>query len=115
LDLNIQDLRGAADRCFILAVDTALRPLLAAGVTPHALIVADPSELNARHVVGAVPESVYMIAEQAVQPAALEAARLRFLFGLGLFPDPLFKKFGFAKSTLEVWGSVATGALDLAC
>jgi len=115
LDLNIHQLRAAGDRCFILAVDTALRPLLAAGVTPHAVMVADPSELNARHVAGVVPPSVYMIAEQAVQPVALEAASRRFLFGLGLFPDPLFTKYGFGKSTLEVWGSVATAALDLAC
>jgi hypothetical protein len=34
---------------------------------------------------------------------------------LGLFPDSLFAKFGFAKSRLEVWGSVATAALDMAC
>jgi hypothetical protein len=115
LDLNIEELRGMADRCFVLAVDTSLRPLLAAGVTPHAVMVADPSALNARHVVGAVPETVYMIAEQAVQPVALESARRRFLFGLGLFPGPLFAKFGFGKGTLEVWGSVATAALDLAC
>jgi hypothetical protein len=115
LDLNAHKLRDVADRCFILAVDTSLRPLLAAGVTPHAVMVADPAELNARHVVGAVPESVYMIAEQAVQPAVLDSAKRRFLFGLGLFPDPLFAKFGFDKSTLEVWGSVATAALDLAC
>jgi len=115
LDLNVAKLRDVADRCFILAVDTALRPLLAAGVTPHAVMAADPAELNARHLAGAVPESVYMIAEQAVQPAVLDAASRRFLFGLGLFPDPLFKKFGFAKSSLQVWGSVATAALDLAC
>jgi hypothetical protein len=115
LDLNAHKLRDVADRCFILAVDTSLRPLLAAGVTPHAVMVADPAELNARHVVGAVPESVTMIAEQAVQPAVLDSASRRFLFGLGLFPDPLFAKYGFAKSTLEVWGSVATAALDLAC
>jgi hypothetical protein len=115
LDLNVQYLRGAEDRCFILSVDTALRPLLAAGVTPHAVIAADPGELNARHVTGVVPQSVYMIAEQAVHPAALAAASRRFLFGLGLFPDPLFAEFGFGKSSLEVWGSVATAALDLAC
>src|SRR5262249_55527144 len=82
---------------------------------PHAVMVADPSELNARHVAGAVPESVYMIAEQSVQPVALASASRRFLFGLGLFPDPLFTKYGFGKSTLEVWGSVSTAALDLAC
>jgi hypothetical protein len=115
LDRNIADLRGAEDRCFILSMDTSLRPLLAAGITPHAVMAADPSDLNARHIAGVVPEQVYLIAEQGVQSSALESANRRFLFGVGLFPDPLFAKFGFGKSSLDVWGSVATAALDLAC
>ena len=115
LDRNIGQLRDRQDRCFILSVDTALRPLLAAGITPHAVITEDPSELNAQHVVGAIPESVYLIAEQAVHRSALDAATRRFVFGLGLFPDSLFSKFGFGKSSLDAWGSVATTALDLAC
>jgi hypothetical protein len=115
LDHNVGDLRGFEDRCFILSVDTALRPLLAAGITPHAVIIADASEVNARHVVGAVQESSFLIAEQAVHPTALQSAKRRFLFGLGLFPDSLFSKFGFGKSRIEAWGSVATTALDLAC
>jgi hypothetical protein len=114
LDRNIQELRGIEDRCFLLAVDTALRPLLAAGVMPHAVIIADPTELNARHVAGALPESVYLISEQAVDYSALFVASRRFLFGLGLFPDSLCAKFGLAKSPLQVWGSVSTAALDIA-
>jgi len=115
LDRNIREISGYKDRCFILAVDTALRPLLAAGIKPHAVVLADPSELNSRHVVGAMPESCYLIAEQAAHPAALAAAKRRFLFGLGLFPDSLFTKFGFGKTRLEAWGSVSTTALDLGC
>ncbi len=115
LDRNIRELREMSSRCFLMAVDTALRPLLAAGIEPHAVVIADPTELNARHVVGALPKSTFLIAEQAVHISALRAASRRFLFGLGLFPDPLFTKFGFGKSTLGVWGSVATAALDLAC
>jgi hypothetical protein len=115
LDLNIQELRGTENRCFILSVDTALRPLLAAGIKPHAVITADPSELNARHITGVMPESTYLIAEQAVQQVALASATKRFLFSLGLFPDSLLAKFGFGKTRLEAWGSVATTALDLAC
>src|SRR5262249_41099761 len=80
-----------------------------------AVVLADPSELNSRHIVGAMPMSSYLIAEQAAHPAALAAAKKRFLFGLGLFPDSLFTKFGFGKSRLEAWGSVSTTALDLAC
>ena len=74
LDRNIRDLRGMENRCFLLAVDTALRPLLAAGIVPHAVIIADPTELNARHVAGVVPESTYLIAEQAVHISALRTA-----------------------------------------
>jgi hypothetical protein len=115
LDRTVRQLKGFEDRCFILAVDTALRPVLAAGITPHAVVLADPTELNARHIVGAMPESTYLIAEQAAHPSALQSAQRRFLFGLGLFPDSLFTKFGFAKSRIDAWGSVATSALDLAC
>jgi hypothetical protein len=115
LDRNIHELAGFEDRCFILSVDTALRPLLAAGITPHAVVLADPSELNSRHVVGAMPQGSYLIAEQAAHPNALASARQQFLFGLGLFPDSLFTKFGFGKSRLGAWGSVSTTALDLAC
>lgn len=115
LDRNIAELRGCEDRCFILSVDTALRPLLAAGVVPHAVLIADPSELNAQHIAGVVPSSTFVIAEQAVHASALEGASKRFLFGLGLFPDPLFAKYGFGKARLDAWGSVATIALDLAC
>jgi hypothetical protein len=115
LDRNINELRTVENRCFLLAVDTALRPLLAAGVVPHAVIAADPSELNARHVTGVIPAATYLIAEQAVHPGVIASASRRMIFGVGVFPDSLLMKFGLAKSRLEVWGSVATAALDLAC
>jgi hypothetical protein len=114
LDRNIHELRGMENRCFLLSVDTALRPLLAAGITPHAVISADPSELNARHITGVIPESTWLVAEQAVQSSVLQSAARRMLFSVRVFPDPLLAKFGMAKSTLQVWGSVATAALDLA-
>jgi len=115
LDRNIRELRGIEDYCLILAVDTALRPLLEAGVTPHAVIIADPTELNARHVAGALPKETFLIAEQGVHSSAMTAATRRFIYGLGLFPDLLFAKFGISRSRLNVWGSVATAALDFAC
>ncbi len=115
LDRNIRHLRGAESRCFILAVDTALRPLLAAGITPHAVVLADPTELNASHIVGAVPASTFLIAEQAAHPSAMITARRRFQFSVGVFPDELHHEFGRQRTGTRVWGSVATAALDLAC
>ena len=115
LDRNIRYLTGMEERCFILAVDTALRPLLAEGIVPHAVIIADPSELNARHVVGALPRDTYLIAEQAAHPLAMAAGANRFQFSVGVFPDALYEEFGAEQTRLQVWGSVATAALDLAC
>jgi len=115
LDRNIRELQGIENRCVLLAVDTALRPLLEMDIIPHAVIIADPQELNARHVAGVMPKDSFLIAEQAVHFSAMESASRRFLFGLGLFPDPLFKRFGYSRTRLDVWGSVATAALDFAC
>jgi hypothetical protein len=115
LDRNIRELQGIESRCFLVAVDTALRPLLEMGIVPHAVIIADPQKLNAKHIVGAMPKKTFLIAEQGVHFSALATASRRFLFGLGLFPDPLFAKFGFRRTSLNVWGSVATAALDFAC
>ena len=115
LDRNIRELQGMEGRCFLLAVDTALRPLLEMGIVPHAVIIADPQELNAKHIVGAMPTDSFLIAEQGVHITALASSMRRFLFGLGLFPDPLFPRFGISRTKLNVWGSVATAALDFAC
>ena len=115
LDRNIRELQGIKGRCFLLAVDTALRPLLEMGVVPHAVIIADPQELNAKHIAGIMPKETFLIAEQGVHFSALKSATRRFLFNLGLFPDPLFARFGFSRTPLNVWGSVATAALDFAC
>jgi len=71
--------------------------------------------LNARHVVGVLPKETFLIAEQGVHFSAMAAASRRFIFGLGLFPDPLLEKFGVRRTRLDVWGSVATAALDFAC
>jgi hypothetical protein len=115
LDRNIHQLENMESRCFILAVDTALKPLRAAGVTPHAVVMADPSRLNANHVIGAMPAGTFLIAEQGVDPAGLAAATKRFLFSVGIFPDSLFHEFDMPRMPVEVWGSVATAALNLAC
>ena len=115
LDRNVRELQGMEGRCLILSVDTALRPLLEQGIVPHAVIIADPQELNAKHIVGVMPKSSFLIAEQGVHSSALASSSRRFLFGLGLFPDPLFARFGISRTKLNVWGSVATAALDFAC
>lgn len=44
LDKNIQQLKKAKNRAFILAVDTALKPMIHAGILPDAYITIDPQK-----------------------------------------------------------------------
>ncbi|MFT3984498.1 MAG: DUF115 domain-containing protein [Lachnospiraceae bacterium] len=44
LDKNIKDLAAAKEKAFIIAVDTALRPLLKAGIMPDLCISIDPKK-----------------------------------------------------------------------
>jgi hypothetical protein len=52
LDDTVRALARLQDRAVIIAADTTLRPLLAAGVRPHLVVGVDPAELNARHLAG---------------------------------------------------------------
>ena len=49
LDQAIPTLQALPGRGLLISVDTALRPLLAAGIHPHLVVGLDPGELNARH------------------------------------------------------------------
>ncbi len=46
LDKNIQDLKLAKNKAFILAVDTAVKPLIRAGIRPDAFITIDAMKLS---------------------------------------------------------------------
>src|SRR5690606_30895231 len=48
LDRAIDDLRRVSGRAVLIATDTAARPLLGAGVVPHAIVSVDPSPVNGR-------------------------------------------------------------------
>jgi hypothetical protein len=117
LDENIADLREVADRALIISTDTALRPLLSAGIHPPFAVAVDPSELNARHLTS-LPRmgATHLVAEGSVEPSALSE------FGGRLFtfkvsdhhPWPWLRRSGLDRATLRAWGSVATTAFDLA-
>ena len=52
LDANLKDLRDVVDRAVLISTDTALRPLLSAGLDPQFVVAVDPQEFNARHLCG---------------------------------------------------------------
>ncbi len=115
LDKNVHELRHFQDRLLILSTDTALKPLLRAGVEPHFILTGDPAEINYRHIQGAPAKSAYLVAEATTYPASF-----------GEFPGRTIActyegsalgnlcKLLDEKGTLRAWGSVSTMVLDFA-
>ena len=117
LDEAYDDLRTAAGRALIIASDTALRPLLVNGIVPHLVVGLDPGDLNARHFLS-LPEcrDTWLVAESALDQQATAAfAGRTFWCSVGdHHPWPWLSTFGVEPGFLEVWGSVITGAFQVA-
>jgi hypothetical protein len=118
LDRVLPALRDARRRAVIIAVDTALRPLLAAGIEPHLVVAVDPGEANVRHLVDLPPlRHAHLVAEGSVDRQAWESFEGRsFAFNVSdHHPWPWLRSIGLAPARLRAWGSVLTTAFDLAC
>jgi hypothetical protein len=117
LDDSLPTLAAHAGRTLIIAADTAARPLLNAGIRPHLVAALDPARINAEHLLDLPDVSdVWLAAEGSVHPAALRAFAGRlFTFQVGDHqPWPWLTHIGCGRGRLDVWGSVATAAFDLA-
>lgn len=117
LDGQLDHLRDAQSKATVIAVDTAARPLLMAGIRPHLIVAVDPTTINASHLLelsGA--ECTWLVAEGSVDPHAMAAFRGRvFGFRVGWrHPWPWLNAEGCDSGTLRAWGSVLTTAVDLA-
>jgi hypothetical protein len=117
LDRVAADVARHASRALVIAVDTALRPLLARGIQPHLGVAVDPSDRNARHL-AALPraDQTWLAAEPAVRPRAFSSfAGRTFTFRVGMnHPWPWLATHGLTRGVLAAWGSVLVSAVDLA-
>lgn len=117
LDGNIADVARYRNRVVIIAADTALRPLLAAGIEPDLVVATDPTETNARHLNDLPPcPRTYLAAEGSVDPESLPHFEGRtFFFRIAdHHPWPWLRQAGHDRVRLRAWGSVLTTAFDLA-
>jgi hypothetical protein len=117
LDASLPELARAAERSLVIAADTALRPLLAAGIGPALVVAVDPSPTNARHLVDLPPcPDTWLVTEPSVAREGLDpfATRL-FTFRVAEHePWPWLMGAGIDRVKLHVFGSVLTVAFDLA-
>ncbi len=117
LDAAIPELAEVKDRALLVAVDTALRPLLHAGIAPHLAVAIDPSALNARHF-QSLPDchDTWLVAESALDRSAtrLFDERTFWLRVSKHQPWPWLSEHGMDVGQIDVWGSVLTAALQVA-
>jgi hypothetical protein len=116
LDSSLAALREIQDRVLIVAVDTALRPLLAGGVRPHAVVAVDPSEANGRHLTELPAcEDTFLVSEGSIDPFAVSTFRGRtYFFAVSDHqPWPWLRGMDAGVGRLRAWGSVLTSAFEL--
>ena len=115
LDALLPSLGALAERCLLIAVDTALRHCLAAGVEPDFLVTVDPQYYNTRHLDWTRPRRSVLISESAAHPRIFRSLGLKPCFASSFFPlGQLLEKAVPERGTLGAGGSVATTAWDFA-
>ncbi len=102
-------------RAVIVAVDTALKPLLARGIEPHIVCTGDPQEANYKHLKGARVKRSCLVAEPQAPPKSVAewtGPEIFFCSFDDQFMQWLNPLIGH-RGLLRTWGSVATMAYDL--
>jgi SAM-dependent methyltransferase len=117
LDANLAALGTLQGRALLVAVDTAVRPLLAAGIQPHLVVSVDPSEANARHL-NDLPDrrGLWLVGEGSLASSVFpQFAGRTFVYRVSNHePWPWLAEQGADRTKLQTWGSVLTTAFDLA-
>jgi hypothetical protein len=115
LEKNMHLLHELDGRALIIAVDTATKPLQAAGITPHVVVTGDPQEANARHLWNVKPGPTYLIAEPQSPVSAVQRwPGRKFMCS---FHDNMMKWLDEVlgdRGRVHVWGSVAVMAYSVA-
>lgn len=114
LNKNIQELKKAKNKAFILAVDTAIKPLVKAGIIPDAFFTIDPHKpLDLIDIEGA--EQIPVIAPTSANHALLDHQKGKKIFYFDGYAIPYHIYSMNQKSFLEVstGGSVACNCFSV--
>lgn len=114
LNKNIQEIKKAKGKSIIIAVDTAIKPLLNAGIIPDMFAVIDalkPLELVKMEAAKDIP----LLTTLNAAPDILEFHRgKKFFFNEGYkFAEKIFENTGLREGDVSCGGSVATSIFSL--
>ena len=115
LEESLPYLKELKKRSILIAVDTALRPCLNAGVEPDFIILCDPQYYAYRHIAELSSPSSVLITESAAYPSVFRFGCRKTVMCSSMFPLGQFveSKIG-EKGILSAGGSVSTTAWDFA-
>lgn len=115
LEEALPQLSEIKKRAVVIAVDTALRACLRAGIEPDFVVLSDPQYYAYRHVAGLSAPSSILITESAAYPAVFRFHCKKIVLCASLFPLGQYSesKIG-SKGALVAGGSVSTTAWDFA-
>lgn len=115
LDSLLPRLPDLSRKAIVVAVDTAARACVRAGIEPDFIVLVDPQYWNWRHLDGVVSPRSILIAESAVWPAVFRFPCRRVCLCASLFPLGKFLEGRAGKrAELGAGGSVSTTAWDFA-
>lgn len=115
LKKNINDLKEAKGRAFLIAVDTALKPLIAAGIIPDLFVTVDgnkPVELFDQEEIWKTP--VLLSADVNNEMVRKHTGKKIFYYNGEEFIRKLYLAHGIPCSGLPSGGSVSNSAFSLA-
>ncbi|MCA9484151.1 MAG: DUF115 domain-containing protein [Nitrospina sp.] len=116
LDKNIHLIRGAGDRALVIAVSTAFKPLVEAGIDPDFVVAIDPKIISFSAFSNTrIPASTRLVFDPAIPPGIAELfAGKRYVTDSPLFLGPFLATVLPPKGSLGTSSSVAHTALFLA-
>lgn len=116
LDNNIQELKAAKGKAFIIAVDTAIRPLLRAQIVPDMFITVDPVKdmfLFEQEGMEKIPMILSICVRAGV--SKIHTGKHFYAMHSGDYVGRLMKRYEKEYVTLGSGGSVATDAFEVLC
>ena len=115
LDKNINELKKAKDKAFIIVVDTALKAVLRAGIVPDLTITIDPHKpliLFEDERIKKLPMIFCIMSNKQVMDG--QKGKKIFFGDSESYIQAIFNKYDKKLSTLETGGSVACNAFSTA-
>ena len=115
LEEDVGTLKCIREQVVIIAVDTALKPLLKRDIRPDFVITVDPQYINSFFTSHAGLHPPPLIADPAVYPAVLRGyPGMIFLTSSVFSPGSYIEQFSGKKGAVAAGGSVAVAAFDMA-